>query len=183
MSSIKFNVSEIVTCTEVEGPHRRLAIWFQGCNLNCVGCFNPELIPLKKANILTLENIIKIITDAKREHDIEGVTFLGGEPTLQQHLDVLCENIQSMNLGVILFSGKLYEELPSTLTRHVDLVIDGPFVLSKLETKRKIIGSTNQRIIAVTERYVDDLIWFYAYEKNQYEINVGTKILITGEAI
>lgn len=183
MNDIKFNIAEIITCTELEGPYKRLAIWFQGCNLNCKGCFNPKLIPLTKANILSLNQVLDIIYDSKQKNNIEGVTFLGGEPTLQQHLNVLCEKIQKMGLGIILFTGKQYEDLSENLVQNVDMIIDGPFILQKLENKRRIIGSTNQKIINISKRYINDLNWFYNYKEDNYEINVGDKILITGEAI
>ena len=183
MNNIKYNIAEIITCTELEGPYKRLAIWFQGCNLNCKGCFNPKLIPLTKANILSLNQVLDIIYDSKQKNNIEGVTFLGGEPTLQQHLNVLCKNIQKKGLGIILFTGKLYEELSKDLIRYIDMIIDGPFILEQLETKRKIIGSTNQNIINISERYDNDISWFYDYYKDNYEINVKNKILINGENI
>ncbi len=182
MSDVYFNVAEIITSTKLEGPHKRLAVWFQGCNLNCKGCFNEQLIPLKKANIISLNKFLKIITNAKEEHNIEGVTFLGGEPTLQQHLDVLCKNIQKMGLGIILFTGKLYDQLPTSLTKHIDMVIDGHFILKKLDSKRRIIGSTNQKIINVSKRYINDESWFYNYKEDKYEVNIGNKIIINGEA-
>ncbi len=182
MNNIKFNIAKLITCTETEGPHKRLAIWFQGCNLECQGCFNPDLIPLKVANIISINKLLEIVLDSKEKYSIEGITLLGGEPTMQNHLNVLCEKIQEMGLGIILFTGKLYEELDKDLIKHIDMIIDGPFVFEKLEKKRKIIGSTNQKIINVSERYVNDINWFYDYNKDNYEINISNKILINGEA-
>ncbi len=183
MNKISFNIAEIITCTEIEGPHKRLAIWFQGCNLNCFGCFNPEIKLFKKANIITLEDLLKIIEKSKNENNIEGITLIGGEPTLQKHLSVLCEEVQKLELGIMMFTGKLYETLPETLTKHIDLIIDGPFIMSKLDTKRKIIGSTNQRIINVSNRYLKDISWFNNNDEYHYEINIKEKIVINGEAI
>ena len=83
---IKFNVALINTCTEAEGPFKRMAIWFQGCNIKCKECCNPELQEMKPAHIMTLEAILDIAKKSKIDNGIEGVTFLGGEPTLQSHL-------------------------------------------------------------------------------------------------
>ena len=67
---IKFNVALINTCTEVEGPFKRLCIWFQGCNRNCKGCCNKVLQPLKPANIISLEDLLKIIRKSKIEDNL-----------------------------------------------------------------------------------------------------------------
>jgi len=69
-----------MTVTEVEGPGKRLAIWFQGCLKNCVGCCNPHMIPIKPANIMAVDDVIKYIDSL---NGIEGITLLGGEPFLQ----------------------------------------------------------------------------------------------------
>ena len=66
--SIKFNVALINTCSEAEGPYKRMAIWFQGCTLNCKGCCNPELQDIKPAHILFLEEIVVIAKESKQEN-------------------------------------------------------------------------------------------------------------------
>ena len=60
LKMIKFNVASINTCTETEGPYKRLAIWFQGCNIHCKGCCNPDYQPLAAKNILSLEELVAI---------------------------------------------------------------------------------------------------------------------------
>ena len=161
MITIKFNVAAINRCTETEGPFRRLAIWFQGCDGNCDGCCNPEYRPLAVRNLMTLEELVSIIAEAKRDYGIEGVTYSGGEPALQQGLPFLTEAIRSMGLGVISFTGHIYEDVAERLS-GCDAVIDGEFDRSKPETKRKLIGSENQRVLYLTERYKDCHEWFNA---------------------
>lgn len=50
--------------------------------LHCKGCCNPSYQPLEPRNIISLENLLKIINDSKEKYGIEGVTYSGGEPTL-----------------------------------------------------------------------------------------------------
>ena len=45
---------------------------------------------------MTLDELIAVIKDAKDKHGIEGVTYSGGEPTLQQSLPELTEAIQTL---------------------------------------------------------------------------------------
>ena len=56
---------------------------------------------------MTLEELTRVISDAKEKYAIEGVTYSGGEPTLQQNLPELTAAIQNMGLGVIAFTGHL----------------------------------------------------------------------------
>lgn len=180
---IKFNVARINRCTEVEGPYRRFCIWFQGCNINCFGCCNPDFQPLIPKHLLSLDELISIITAAKEEFDIEGVTYLGGEPTLQQGLPQLTERIKELGLGVISFTGRNYQDVQDILY-GCDVILDGAYDATKPETRRRIIGSTNQRIICLTDRYkdcIDD--WFLGTDKKSIEVNVGAAIIANGDKI
>ena len=176
-----FNIACINRCTEAEGPEKRLAIWFQGCDKQCEGCCNPQLFEFKPANILSLDGILEIVTESKEHFNIEGVTFLGGEPTLQQGLSQLSAEIKKMGLGVILLTGKQVEELDENLVSAVDLVIDGGFDCNKPDNERNLIGSTNQRIIYITERYKPFKDWFYSYREKRVEINISDKLFMTGD--
>jgi anaerobic ribonucleoside-triphosphate reductase activating protein len=178
-----FNIACINSCTETEGPEKRLAIWFQGCDIRCNGCCNPQLFELKPAHILSLDNILEIVAEAKKQFSIEGVTFLGGEPTLQQGLPQLSAEIKKMGLGVILLTGRQVEELSENLASATDLIIDGGFDSKKPDNERNLIGSTNQRIIHITERYKPYEDWFYSYREKRMEINISDKLFMTGDKI
>lgn len=182
LKMIKFNVASINLCTEVEGPYKRLTIWFQGCNIHCKGCCNPDYQALVPKRILALDELINIIKDAKEKYGIEGVTYTGGEPTLQQNLPMLTEAIHELGLGVISFTGHSYEEVKSELM-GCDMVLDGAYIESQKETERSILGSTNKRIICLTDRYRDDVKWFFNSDEKMVEVNMGEKIVINGDAI
>lgn len=179
----KFNVASINQCTEVEGPYKRLCIWFQGCNIHCKGCCNPDYQPLVPKNILSLDELISIIAVAKEKFDIEGVTYAGGEPTLQQGLPQLTEEINKLGLGVISFTGRFYGEVKDILF-GCDAVIDGAYEVDQSETRRRIIGSTNQRIICLTDRYKDCIEdWFLQNGNKSVEMNVSSVIVVNGDKI
>ena len=180
---IKFNIASINRCTEVEGPYKRLCIWFQGCNIHCKGCCNPDYQPLVPKNLLTLDELVKIIAEAKDEFGIDGVTYSGGEPTLQQNLSHLTEAIHNLGLGVISFTGRLYDEVKDILC-CCDAVLDGAYIAEKAENNRRILGSTNQRIICLTDRYKDCIEdWFNQNGNKSVEVNVGTVIVANGDNI
>lgn len=179
----KFNVASINRCTEVEGPFKRLCIWFQGCNIHCKGCCNPDYHPLVPKNILTLTELIEIVKQAKSEFAIEGVTYSGGEPTLQQGLPLLTKEIGKLGLGVISFTGRKYEEVKDIL-QGCDAVLDGEYIETERENQRRILGSTNQRIICLTDRYKDCIDgWFKYLGVKTQEVNVADSIVINGDKI
>lgn len=183
MKTLKFNIACINQCTEAEGPAKRLAIWFQGCDKRCAGCCNPQLFDFNPAHILPFDELLQIIARAKERFGIEGISYLGGEPTLQQGLAELSSAIRSAGLGVILFTGKQAEDIPDDLHASVDLIVDGGFEQDKPDEKRNLIGSTNQRLIFITERYRPHEQWFYTPRPKRVEINFAEGLYITGDAV
>lgn len=54
----------------------------------------------------------------------------------------------------------------------------------KIETKRRILGSTNQRILCLSDRYKNCIEDWFLQNKNKFiEINVGASIVANGDAI
>ena len=134
-------------------------------------------------NILSLEELIAIITEAKEKFAIEGVTYSGGEPTLQQSLPHLTEEIHKLGLGVISFTGRSYESVKEILL-GCDAVLDGAYEADKQEAKRRILGSTNQRILCLTDRYKDCIEdWFARNDSKLIEVNIGDAIVANGDKI
>ena len=180
---IKFNVASINRCTETEGPHKRLCIWFQGCDIRCNECCNPDYQPFVIRHIMSLDEIISVIKKSIDDFGIEGVTYTGGEPSCQQNLTILTNEIKKLGIGVISFTGRKYEEVSDVLA-GVDLVIDGKYNAKRKETKRRLLGSENQRILCLTDRYKNDISWFDA-DKNgkSVEVNFSDKIVFNGDKI
>lgn len=177
---IKFNVASINTCTEAEGPYKRLCIWFQGCNIRCDGCCNPDYQPFEVRHIMSLENLIEVIKEAKTQYGIEGVTYSGGEPTCQQSLPLLTNSIKAFGLGIISFTGHRYEEVSDVL-KGCDMVLDGAYDCSDPEKERRLLGSANQRIVLLTDRYKNAVGWFKSSDIKTVEVNVGNVILANGD--
>lgn len=179
-SKIKFNVAYIKLSTKIEGPYNRCCIWFQGCNINCKGCCNKDLQPLIPNHIVSIEELINIVNDAKNKFDIEGITLSGGEPSLQTGLSVFNEEIHKLGLGIILFSGKNKVDINPKLVESVDLLIDGPFIENKLDNTRILLGSTNKNLSFITNRYKNDENYFYNNVAIE-EITADEYIFINGD--
>jgi anaerobic ribonucleoside-triphosphate reductase activating protein len=155
------NVAAWLPCTEVEGPGRRAAVWLQGCDKRCIGCCNPAFLKFVERNIVPAELVAQQILDAQRDFDIEGVTFLGGEPLLQaKGLGLAAEIVSSAGLSVMIFTGYTMTEIEAMnlpgvgrLLQHTDLLVDGPYEATNPDGYRNWVGSTNQRFIYLSDRY------------------------------
>jgi anaerobic ribonucleoside-triphosphate reductase activating protein len=156
-------VAHRVACSEAEGPHRRYALWVQGCSLGCPGCCNPELFAAAGGTVLTVDELLADILAAQ----VEGVTLLGGEPLEQiAGVTALAGRVRAAGLGVLVFSGYTLDEivaLPggSALLAVVDTLVDGRFVAAAREPSdgRRVVGSRNQRLVHRTPRYADPALW------------------------
>lgn len=150
-----------IPITEAEGPGRRACIWVQGCPIHCKGCGVPWTWNPNKGTAISVNKLWDQIVKAKKEYNIEGITFLGGEPFEQAvPLAELGKRAQTIGLSVMVFSGYYKEELKKLnkqgwkdLYKVADLFIDGPFEIDKLDKKRPWVGSTNQRFHFLTNRY------------------------------
>lgn len=182
LAMINFNIASINQCTETEGPFKRLCIWFQGCNIHCKGCCNPDYQALESRHILSVDELIDIVKKAKSDFDIEGVTYSGGEPTLQQNLPILTARIKELGLGVISFTGHHYENVKELLC-GCDVVLDGAYDENKPERLRRLLGSENQHIICLTDRYPDIATWFNKVNGIYAEINLNGHITINGDKV
>jgi anaerobic ribonucleoside-triphosphate reductase activating protein len=167
MSAV-LSVAQIAPSTEAEGPGRRFALWFQGCPLRCPGCCNPEMLPFTGGRSRAVIDVLADVEQARNEHSIEGITLLGGEPLAHAACAAaLARGVQSLGLSVMVFTGYTIEqarELPDShvadLLAHTDILVDGPYVRELPDTTHRWIGSTNQRIHFLTDRYrADDPCW------------------------
>jgi anaerobic ribonucleoside-triphosphate reductase activating protein len=187
LSNCSLRIAQIVPCTEAEGPGRRFALWFQGCPLRCPGCCNPEMLPFAGGTGMSLSAVVAQIEEAAHEHGIEGITLLGGEP-LAHAADAaaLARAVRRRGLSVMVFSGYTLEEarqLPdpavAELLALIDILVDGPYLRELPETRRRWIGSANQRIHFFSDRYrADDPCWLLG---NTLEIRLrGPELTVNG---
>lgn len=170
---MKLRVFNILKNTKVEGPETRYCIWVQGCSHHCRGCQAVHTWSHSGGKLLEVE---EIISDIKSQKEIEGVTFLGGEPFEQaEALGEIADSVQKMGLGVLCFTGGLIENLRENpvnkkLLDNIDLLIDGPFEIDKVDYSRPWCGSSNQRYHFLTSRYNEEIFTKY---KNKVEVNIS----------
>ena len=170
---MKLRVFNILKKTKVEGPETRYCIWVQGCSRHCKEC---QAVHTWAHDGGTLLDTKEIIRDILTQKDLEGVTFLGGEPFEQaEALGEIAEAVKKEGLGVLCFTGGLLEDLRKEeknrkLLDNTDLLIDGAFEIDKVDYSRPWCGSSNQRYHFLTDRYNEEIFTKY---KNKVEVNIN----------
>lgn len=154
------NIALIVASTEAEGPGQRYAVWVQGCPMRCPGCCNPEMLPFVPAEARTPGSLIAEAIVA----GVEGISLLGGEPFAQAAgLAPVAEGAREAGLSVMVFSGYTLAELRARpepevarLLAATDLLVDGRFDASQRSARRRFVGSENQGLHFLSDRYRAD---------------------------
>lgn len=143
----------------MDGPGLRFVLFAQGCPHRCPGCHNPQTFLSVGGKEFT---ITEILARYNRNPLLRGITFSGGEPFLQaERLAGLAEAIHQKGKDVVTYTGYRLEQLlhmaeesegVKELLSETDLLIDGPFVLARRSLETPFMGSSNQRLIALSER-------------------------------
>ncbi len=110
-----------------DGPGLRLVVFLQGCNFRCAYCANPDTIDLKgEAQETTLDHIVKMAVSQKPFFGKRGgITFSGGEPTLQAAALVpLFKRLKEQGIHICLdTNGSIWNEAVEELLQLTDLVL------------------------------------------------------------
>lgn len=168
----RIRLHNIAYRTKVLGPGERFAIWLQGCKRRCKGCMSESSRALDGGRMASISKLSQVILE---QQGLEGITVSGGEPFLQpEALCALLERIRSASgLGVIVYTGFTLEQLKAMedpwidkmLSGYIDLLIDGEYVDS-LNDGKSLKGSSNQRVLFLTDRYLPDRALYEGTTRN-----------------
>lgn len=173
---MKFRVYKILKNTKVEGPGNRYCIWFQGCSRHCKGCWAKATWDFDSGKELDTEDILN---DILKTPNIEGVTFLGGEPFEQfKALLELAKGVKKNGLSILCFTGNKMEDIQKyypEILQYIDILIDGEYKENEKDFSRPWVGSKNQRYFFLSNRYDESILNDY---KNKLEVNIQKNGLI-----
>ena len=136
------------------GPGIRVSLFVQGCNRHCDGCFNPETWDYDKGQIFN-RRIQELFLDLGKEKKITGFSILGGEPLDQdERMLELIKKIKERypDKTIWMWTGHTYEDLTDKqmeIVKLIDVLVDGPFIISQRCPGKRFRGSMNQRIIDI----------------------------------
>lgn len=143
---------DILHDTTVDGPGFRTSIYCAGCGHHCPGCHNPQSWDFSAGYDVEIDQLMQDI----KNDPFADVTFSGGDPFFQaEEFAALAVRIKAETTKTIwCYTGYLYErllEIPSSrrLLEQLDVLVDGPFIMSQRDEDLLFRGSTNQRLIDV----------------------------------
>ena len=126
------NYATIKNCDIANGPGVRVSLFVSGCTHRCPGC---------------------------------GLTLLGGEPFEPQNQPAIVDLLRQIKAkypekSIWAFSGYLFDrdilsgrlgdwEITKEFLSYLDVLVDGPFIMSKKNLSLRFRGSENQRLIDV----------------------------------
>ncbi len=130
--------------------------------MRCPGCCNPELLKFGNGTLTPISVVRdRILASAD---SLEGVSFLGGEPFSQAlPLAILAEQLRWVGLSFMVYTGNTLAEIQQRITQGdvgasrllaaTDLLVDGQYDRTQPDSTRRWVGSTNQQIHFLTNRY------------------------------
>lgn len=156
-------IAGTVNDSVVDGPGLRFTVFTQGCPHGCKGCHNPETWDMEGGNWVEMDEIVK---KWRKNPMIQGITLSGGEPMAQpDKILYLIKKAKETNLDVVIYTGYLFEKLIemdnpiiNEILNIADYLIDGPFIISKLNLNLMYRGSENQRIILLKKTFEEKQI-------------------------
>jgi len=144
-------IARILYPVEVLGPGKRVGIWFCGCDKRCRGCSNPELQRFDGRYLTTPETVAHLIAEIEGSHKIDGFTLTGGDPLCQtEAVKALIPYLLPYSHDILIYTGYRFENIREIPRAAV--LIDGEYK-EELNFSQPLIGSSNQRVILLDERY------------------------------
>jgi len=153
------NYAEIKNFDIANGLGVRVSLFVSGCTHHCKNCF-------KYGKEFTKEVEDLIVDYLKPEH-ITGLSLLGGEPMEPSNQRALVSFVRRVKetypqKDIWCYTGYLFDrellqesrarcEVTDEILSYIDVLVDGKFVEELKDLSLKFRGSSNQRIIDVSE--------------------------------
>ncbi len=178
-------VAKLVVDTEAKGPGHRFAVWLQGASSDGSDSSNAAMLCHDRRGLKLSTR--RLALQAILTPSIEGLSVTGGEPFDQAPaVAAMCGLARAEGLSVMVYSGHPIEALLERARKQVeirdlllaiDVLVDGRYERERPEFQRRWVGSTNQRIHFLTDRYrsSDPRFW----ENPSEHLRVGRRGLLT----
>ncbi len=158
------NYGEIKYYDIANGEGVRVSLFVSGCDRHCPECFNKETWNFDYGKPFTYETLIKLL-DAVDKPYIKGLSILGGEPLNDKNIGVVETIVKAFRLrfgntkDLWIYTGNtMYIDHASkpylNLTfwnNLADVIVDGDFQIDKKDPSLWYRGSSNQRILHVSD--------------------------------
>lgn len=143
-----------------------LTFFVQGCPLRCEGCHNKDLWDFEGGKEFTMKTMDDILNGLSANNIERPFCIMGGEPLCPENiflttLVVKTVREQKPDTKIYLWTGYTYEKLLDNITSNskieylldnIDVLIDGPYIQEQRDITLSMRGSSNQRIIDLSEK-------------------------------
>lgn len=147
----------------LNGDGLRVVLWMSGCSHHCKGCHNPITWDLHGGIDFDQEAKKELFEELQKEH-ISGITLSGGDPlhpsSLPETEALILEIKEKFPTKTIwLYTGFDFEDIRDIhFIKEIDVIVDGKFILSLLDSTLHWKGSSNQRVIDVKHSLTQNTI-------------------------
>lgn len=151
--------SAITNFDMLNGDGVRVVLWTSGCSHHCPGCQNPETQNPNFGEPFS-DSVKNSLMNSLEPDYISGLTLSGGDPlfkenraTIKEIVDTFREKFKDTKT-IWVWTGFKFEDIKDEpdikpILEKIDVLVDGPFILSKKVLGLKWKGSSNQRVIDV----------------------------------
>ena len=149
--------SDKIIQSVTDGEGLRLVVFTQGCRHHCKGCQNPGTWDLNGGIKVPVEELAQAILKAYKPLFHKGITISGGDPMEQPEAVInliLTLKKKGFDGDIWLYSGYELNRLSTkqlVLLSFVDVLVDGPYVSDLKDLNLEFRGSSNQRIIKISD--------------------------------
>lgn len=162
-SEATVNVMSIVHDSVVDGEGLRSVVFFSGCPHQCLGCHNPESWKLQAGTTITVGELAAELLS----NPLTDITLSGGEPFMQaKQVKHLARLLRQQGRHIWAYTGYTLEQIEQSgnthmleLLHHIDVLVDGPFMLDRKRIGLSFRGSDNQRVWQLVEGQPVGLIY------------------------
>ena len=166
----------------LNGEGLRVVLWVSGCSHKCPGCQN-ALTWDPNDGVEFKDDTIKEIYQELDQDWCSGLTLSGGDPLFlgnRKTIRDLVTNIKELypTKTIWCYTGYTWEELMAQkeldknledILNHIDVLLEGKFIMKLAEEKLHYVGSSNQRIIDVPKTREKGEIVLYIDNSDIYE--------------
>lgn len=159
--------AEIKPFDVANSPDVGATLFVTGCTHKCEGCFNSDLQSFECGKVWSKKEEDYFI-ECCQHPQVHVANILGGEPMQQDDsmLELVKRIKKDTDCKIWLWSGYTFEELLQfpqkiKILQHIDVLVDGKFILKMKDLKLRHRGSSNQRIIDVSKSLESNSIVLY----------------------
>ena len=149
------NISGIIYDSVVDGEGIRNTLFISGCLHHCYGCHNPQTWDFNYGYEFTKEKQKEFIKKCKDNPLLDGITISGGDPVYssKELIPFLKEYKKENPTHTIwLYTGFKYEDIKDNkILKLIDVLVDGKYIEDLRDITLAFRGSSNQRIIKLSE--------------------------------